>query len=526
MTRVALDLGTCNTVLARLNARTGEAETIRLQELSTPPLDGQPPLIPTALWVQDAAKGDCLAGNLALQTGHACHPQQRLHRHFKRNLMADAPGFSPTVDGVELTARWIGEQFLHATLQTLRATGETVSELVLTVPVNAFETYTQWLKNLNQAALGCPVRLLDESTAAALGYAVTTTDEPILVVDFGGGTLDISLVRLARHSKQGVSGSHVPPCAQVLGKAAAWLGGDDIDQWLLNDFLRAHDASEHELARDRGRLELLAERVKIQLSDSQEADFVYFNPEHSSVWRKTYTRDEFEQILESHHFYVRLQSALDQVLRQGDSHGLTRHDISHVLLIGGTSLIPAVSKFFRMAFPRDRLRNEKPFEAVAHGALLIDQRIQLDDFLHHGYGIRYWDPHRRAHDYEELFAPGTRYPTPTPVSLTLRASRPKQKAIELIIGEIETTPEPLGEVFFSEGTLIRQPLARTTSRIVPLNDKGEARTLATLDPPGHPGMDRLQVDFYVDENKHLRLSVKDLLSNSYLFEGRTILQLR
>jgi molecular chaperone DnaK (HSP70) len=366
--------------------------------------------------------------------------------------------------------------------------------------------------------------LLDESTAAALGYAVTNPEHPTLVIDFGGGTLDISLVRLprARSPQQPASSLR----ATVLGKAAAWLGGTDVDQWLLEDFLTTHGASAATCAADLGRLKHLAERVKIQLSSSQQASFVYFAPEQSRVWSKIYTRDDLDEILDKNNFFLRIQTTLDQVLRQAETHGLTRHDIAHVLLVGGTTLIPAVSRFFRQNFPRDRVHSDKPFEAVAHGALLLGRGFLLDDFLHHGYGIRYWNPQKRRHDYEELFAPGTRYPTSVPASLTLRASRARQKAIELIIGEMETQTSSPAEVVFTQGVLTSLPVTAGTPRVVPLNDGEGAKTIATLEPPGVPGQDRLRVEFRIDDNRQLRLTVQDLLANRILIEDHAVVQLR
>lgn len=520
MTRLAVDLGTSNTVVARWNDREACGETLRIEALSAPPLDGQPPVIPSALWIENAAEAQCLVGMLAMQREQTSLPSPRFVRHFKRNLMSDVPGFTPTLDGVEITPQWVGQQFLRTTFAAVKASGQEVDEVILTVPVNAFETYSQWLAAHSQAELGCSVRLLDESTAAALGYALTCPEQPVLVIDFGGGTLDISLVRLPRVLDAGTAR------ARVLAKAAAWLGGVDIDQWLLDDFLVAHGASSVTHADDLNRLKHLAERVKIQLSTLRQADFVYFDTTQSRVWSKTYTRDDLDELLEKNDFFVRMQSALDQVLRQAESHGLTRHDIAHVLLVGGSTLIPAVGRFFRQNFPRDRVQSHKPFEAVAHGALLLGHQVPVDDFLHHGYGIRYWNPQKRQHEYEPLYAPGTRYPTTTPISLTLRASRPRQRAIELIIGEMEVAPPAPAEVVFTQGALVSHPLAQTPLRVVPLNAGDGAKTVAILEPPGFPGTDRLQIEFFIDANRQLRLSVRDLLSDRLLLEQQAVVQLR
>ena len=106
------------------------------------------------------------------------------------------------MEGTVVTFETIGEWFLNTLIQQLKdETANPLESLVLTVPVDSFETYRHWLSKVCQGWNIEQVRLLDEPTAAALGYG-TTTEKLLLVLDFGGGTVDLSLVQLETENIQ------------------------------------------------------------------------------------------------------------------------------------------------------------------------------------------------------------------------------------------------------------------------------------------------------------------------------------
>jgi molecular chaperone DnaK (HSP70) len=125
--------------------------------------------------------------------------------------------------------------------------------IVFTVPVDSFETYRLWLGQVCESLQVEQVRMLDEPTAAALGYGLAD-QETLLVIDFGGGTLDLSLVQLDRAQAQpkplgfilkwgqksfAEQSGQTPKTARVLAKAGQNLGGSDIDNWLVDYFAEA-----------------------------------------------------------------------------------------------------------------------------------------------------------------------------------------------------------------------------------------------------------------------------------------------
>lgn len=532
--QIAIDFGTSNTVVAAWNEATRQTETVRLPPFSAAPTEGSPSTIPTLLYVEDGAEPRVRVGAEVRDRGEDVQGDQRFFQGFKRAIAADVPGFSPTLDGVEVTPRVAGELFLAEVLKRLPEAGHPLDEVIFTVPVQAFERYLEWLQGLARSLDVGRIRLLDESTAAALGYEALVPGVPVLVVDFGGGTLDVSLVRTPTARQAGVtlgagangSAYEKDRVAQVIAKAGQVIGGEDVDHWLLDDFLKRHDRTRGDVADDLHQLKALAERVKIRLSTHPTAELAWFDPASARTLKTTYDRTDLEDLLEAHDFFVRIQASLDQVLRQAEGKGVARADIAQVLLVGGTTLIPAVQRAVRQNFSRDRVKAHMPFEAVAHGALQLLRGVDVADFLYHGYGIRYWDVRAQRHQYEPIFAPGQPYPTPEPIEIVLRASRPAQPAIELVIGEMEPVAAGAAEVVFDGARLVTTAVGAAGVRVVALNDAEGAKTIARLDPPGYPGVDRIRVSFRVDDVRRLRLTVVDLQTDARLLDDQPVVELR
>ncbi len=543
--QIAIDFGTSNTVVAAWNEATRQTETLRLPPFSAAGgwagESGAPSTIPTLLYIEDAAEPRVRVGAEVRDRGEDVPGDQRFFQGFKRAIAADVPGFSPRLDGLEVTARVAGELFLGEIMKRLPEAGHPLDEVIFTVPVQAFERYLDWLHGLARKLDVGRIRLLDESTAAALGYEALMPGVPVLVVDFGGGTLDVSLVRTPTARQAGVTlgagsnghggargsnGFERDRVAQVIAKAGQVIGGEDVDHWLLDDFLKRHGRTRGDVADDLHQLKTLAERVKIRLSTQPTAELAWFDPGSAKTLKTTYDRADLEDLLEAHDFFVRIQASLDQVLRQAEGKGVTRTDIAQVLLVGGTTLIPAVQRAVRQNFSRDRVKAHMPFEAVAHGALQLLRGVDVADFLYHGYGIRYWDVRAQRHQYEPIFAPGQPYPTPEPIEIVLRASRPAQPAIELVIGEMEAVAAGASEVVFDGARLVTTAVGAASLRVVALNDAEGAKTIAKLDPPGYPGVDRIRVSFRVDGDRRLRLTVVDLQTDARLLDDQPVVELR
>ncbi len=523
----AIDFGTSNTAIARWNAVTGKAELVKLPGLSQQ-FSSQPPLIPSLLYVEDAATEKVIAGQTLRDRGLDTN-NPRFFRNFKRGIGTEIQGFLPELDGKKISFEQIGSWFLRELITSLQGeTAEDLQSLVLTVPVDSFESYRHWLMGISSSLAVSQIRILDEPTAAALGYG-TADQELLLVVDFGGGTVDLSLVQLTSKSSPsgyllkwgnkmlGKSKAQAKNTARVIAKAGDNLGGADIDNWLVDYFATTEEMPKSALTTR------LAERLKIKLSDQTEAKEVYFDDETFDTYELNLDRPSFENILKQQGFFARLDDLMNQVLQQAKRNGVETTDIDSVLLVGGSVQIPAVQNWIRQYFAEDQVKNKFQLEAIATGALQVSQRIEVEDFLHHSYGIRYWNYKTNRHDWHPIIKTGQPYPMEQPVELVLGASTPNQSSIELIIGELST--DTTTEVYFDGDRLVTRTVSTQGSLVQPLNDREGARTIAQLEPPGNPGSDRLKLLFNIDRDRYLRITVKDLLTQESLRNNYIVVKL-
>ncbi|MBE9095281.1 Hsp70 family protein [Tychonema sp. LEGE 07203] len=526
---IAIDFGTSNTVAARWNQAIQQPETLKLPGLSA--ISAQnPPLIPSLLYVEDAAQNKVILGQQVRDRGLDLSGDSRFFRNFKRGIGTSVQGFVPEIDGQIVDFERVGELYLSQIVSSIRELPLPVDSLIFTVPVDSFEAYRHWLGKVSQSLQVEQVRMLDEPTAAALGYGLADR-EILLVIDFGGGTLDLSLVRLdisAGKKPLGFllkwgekllaeSSAQKAKVARVLAKAGQNLGGSDIDNWLVDYFVKTQKMVKSPITTR------LAERLKIQLSLVNQAVEVYFDDKNFESYELELDRSRFESILAEHQFFDNLDECMNQVLQQARRQGLEIDDIDAVLLVGGTVQIPAVKRWVEQYFEPAKIRCDKPFEAIAQGALQLSQGIEIKDFLYHSYGIRYWNRRENCHSWHSLIKSGQSYPMSEPVELVLGASLENQPSIELIIGELGAETGGT-EIYFDGDRLITRQIAGQTS-VQPLNDKDGARSIAQLTPPGYPGGDRIKIFFRVDEQRFLRITVEDLLTNQTLLEDKPVVQL-
>lgn len=544
---LAVDFGTTNSVVARWDETSAAGQTLDLPPLGLATSSGTF-LIPTLLYVKDGQTGDVALGQEVRSQGLDRLPGNRLFRNFKRTIGAGSILEARIIDGAPWTDEQAGRIFLRRLLSSLPYCAEEIEQLVVTVPVAAFENYTSWLSRSLENLPAEKIRIVDESTAAALGYAITEPGAIVLVIDFGGGTLDLSLVRLpeSREKTGKILFSSFKEQdvekAQVLAKTGISLGGSDIDQWILQEALRRANISSEKLGAEYAGLLSACEKTKIELSNAESSTIEYSNI------RQTFTRTELEALMSDHGFYTALKQALDKVMGLAHQKGVYREDIRHVLLVGGTSLIPSVQQnldgFFRSITERKRksisqlptwpavtwnventsIRVDKPFTAVVEGALQITAGFGIDDQLAHGYGLRVLDE-KGSLDFDEIIPMGSSIPSRKPVSVALSASHSKQGWIEFVIGQINTDAIASVEVKYEDGQAYFVAQAgENTSRIAVLN-AGEPLKVK-LDPPGEPGLKRLRAKFQVDAARQLRLTVTDLKTRKTLLNDAVVASLK
>ncbi|MEG4404569.1 Hsp70 family protein [Microcoleus sp. MON2_D5] len=543
MTTVAIDFGTSNTVVCIINPDTQTPETLRLGEMSrifkTKNLSGdirEISVVPTLVFVKNA--GELVLGEKVRSQRLGQSQPDRFFKAFKRNLAADFQPPPRNIDGDTYTAESVAEQFIKTIWKQLYLHNIQPDKVIFTVPVGAFERYLDWFRDLGESLGVAEVQVIDESTAAALGYAVQRPGSLVLVVDFGGGTLDLSLVRTALTpplpplTKGGRN--LAPPLtngglggvrAEVLAKSDAYVGGEDIDIWIVEDYLRQIGSSRAEVG-PVGWQNLLeiAEKLKIQLSQVNEAKESWFDDENFMSYDLQLNRDKLEEIMESRQLLEQLRESLDEVLSIAMGKGIGKADIEQVLLVGGTSLIPAISNLVVSYFGRQKVQRDKPFEAVGHGALALTQLASVDDYLRHSYAIRLWEPYAKAYAYSPIFSKEMKYPCQSSEELTLQVAIEGQREIRLDIGEVAEVSQ--AEVIFNEKGQMTSSWLNKKTDFRSLESHHQQVCVAHLNPPGVLGIDRVSVSFEVDERRVLLATVRDLVTGKVLVEKGAIAKLQ
>ncbi len=242
--------------------------------------------------------------------------------------------------------------------------GTQVSEAVITVPAYFNDSQRQATKEAGEIA-GLKVRrIINEPTAAALAYGLDkkTSDSKIAVFDLGGGTFDISILEL---------GDGVFEVKSTNGDTH--LGGDDFDlaiiNWLAEDFKKEESIDLREDPMALQRLKEAAEKAKIELSSSSQTEinlpYVTATSSGPKHLVKTLTRSSFEKLSDD-----LIQRSLEPCKKAVKDAGLTPSDIDEIILVGGSTRIPAIQKIVKDFFGKDPSKGVNPDEVVAVGAAI------------------------------------------------------------------------------------------------------------------------------------------------------------
>ena len=242
--------------------------------------------------------------------------------------------------------------------------GHEVTEAIITVPAYFNDSQRQATKEAGEIA-GLKVRrIINEPTAAALAYGLDkkSTDQKIAVYDLGGGTFDISILEL---------GDGVFEVKSTSGNTH--LGGDDFDQciidWLADEFKRDENVDLKKDPMSLQRLKEAAEKAKIELSSSPETEInlpyiiaIDNMPKHLV---KKLTKAKFEQLVD--HL---IKKTIDPCLKAIKESGYTADQIDNVILVGGSTRIPAVQQLVKNIFGKEPSKGVNPDEVVAIGACI------------------------------------------------------------------------------------------------------------------------------------------------------------
>ena len=347
---IGIDLGTTNSVVAVMEG--GEPVVIPNAEGSR--------LTPSV--VGFSKTGEILVGQLAKR--QAVSNPNRTVVSIKRHMGSD---YKVNIDGKSYTPQEISAMILQKLKTDAEAyLGEKVTEAVITCPAYFTDSQRQATKDAGRIAGLNVLRIINEPTASALAYGLDKLGEGehrVLVYDLGGGTFDVSILNLA-------DGVFEVEASNGNGH----LGGDDFDarvmDWIADTFKKQNG---FELKRDpmtNQRLKEAAEKAKIELSGVLNTEinlpFITMDSNGAPVhFDATLSRAEFDRITAD-----LVQATIDPIDIAMRDAGVTNNDIEKILLVGGSSRIPAVQNLIKNKFGKEPNKGINPDESVAVGAAI------------------------------------------------------------------------------------------------------------------------------------------------------------
>ncbi len=460
---VGIDLGTTNSVIAVLER-------------------GEPTIIPNAEGNRTTPSmvafkdGETLVGEVAKR--QAITNPDRTIRSVKRNM---GTGWKTTIDGKDYTSQEISARILMKLKRDAEAyLSDTVVDAVITVPAYFNDAQRQATKEAGQIAGLNVLRIINEPTAASLAYGLDKEhDQTILVFDLGGGTFDVSILDI---------GDGVFEVKATSGDTH--LGGDDWDdeiiKWLVTGFKNDHGV---DLGADRmatQRLKEAAEKAKIELSTVAETEinlpFITATAEGPLHLQRKLSRSEFQKITE--HLLERCKGPFNQAVKDA---GVDKAAISHVVLVGGSTRMPAVQELVKSLTGKDPHKGVNPDEVVAGGAAIQAGVLKGD-----------------VKDILLLDVTPLTLGIETKGGVTTRMIE-RNTTIPTRRSEIFTTAEsyqPEVEIHVLQG-----------ERAMAQDNKSLGKFRLTGIPPAPMGVPQIEVTFDIDANGIVNVSAKDLATS-------------
>jgi molecular chaperone DnaK len=461
---VGIDLGTTNSVIATLEG--GEPTIIANVEGTR--------TTPSVVAFKD---GEVLVGEVAKR--QAITNPDRTIRSVKRHM---GTGWSMEADGKTYTAQEISARILMKLKRDAESfLGDTVTDAVITVPAYFNDSQRQATKEAGQIAGLNVLRIINEPTAASLAYGLDkeAADHTILVFDLGGGTFDVSVLDI---------GEGVFEVKATSGDTH--LGGDDWDEavigWLVDTFKAEHgvDLSADKMASQR--LKEAAEKAKIELSTVSETEinlpFITATAEGPLHMQKKLTRSEFQKLTEG--LLDRCKAPFNQAIKDA---GITVSAIDHVVLVGGSTRMPAVQELVKSLTGKDPHKGVNPDEVVAAGAAIQAgvlkgdvKDILLLDVTPLTLGIE-----TKGGVLTKMIERNTTIPTRKTETFTTAEDNQPEVEIHVLQGE----------------------------RTMAVDNKSLGKFRLTGIPPAPMGIPQIQVTFDIDANGIVNVSAKDMATS-------------
>ena len=488
MADLTIDLGNYHTIIT---FRDPPADTRALLVGVARPMEEYPGalFVPSLVHVGD----EVFLGEEVLRRG--VYEHEATFRDLKDHVIHPAPVVRH-VAGRRVTHKEAAATFLAKLTERLQTElGERLNVVFLFPSVDG-GPYRDWLRSVDLAAVRS-VTLVDEDTAVALGYGVNLfVDAIVMVFDFGFSSIRARILQFHWLGRE----AYAPPV--VRAAATLPVGTADLKQKILR--------------------ELHADQAKAN------------GPLPSYVWKRlvlhdadpeTLSHERFHELLERDSLVAQVQKTIDRAYEEAALAGLNRGQIQKVLLIGGGTRIPIVRLTLEENFG-DRLLGNLPELSAGRGGIEFLSDRPVDDMVRETYAIQVRDPITGEYHYPTVVEKYTRYPTRSPTARYI-VNTYYDGQYELHLRLYHTVRPGDGtdmrEILFGEDRKISFVAGKTEEIHEPVRDPP---LVIPVNPPGRVGERRFLLEFKVDNQKRLIVTVRDLREEKVLWEEKPLLDLK
>ena len=505
---LAIDLGSSTTVVV-FQQENGQPPEL----LDLPPISRAIGEIPSLIWKSSEKEESYLIGQQIIDLNLINEKENNLSQDFKRWI--GSKEIEPIYDS-KITPEKAGEILIHSIWEKV-SQKVNIKRLVLTAPVDTYREYRTWLVNVCNSLEVKEIALVDEPTAAAMGAGLEP-GSTLLVLDFGGSTIDMSIValeggegqaspiaQLVRFDGNNLEGksTQVLRTAKVLGKSGLRLGGKDIDRWIFHHLLPEENPTNSILRK--------AEELKCELSNTNIKETLVITKKVNNIQNEEkflkLSKKGLEELLIEKGLLKSIEKLFIQTINSAKRNSFELKDLDSVVLVGGGSRIPLIKNYLSDICNSIPFLTPPPIEAIALGALHLTPGVQIKDVLNKGVSLRCWNKKNEKHIWHPLFLAGQTWPTNKPLEIILAASINSQLSIDLIIGEPQE--EGSNEIIYTNGL----PTLKTIESKDKIKKITNTIISIPLDPPGEIGQDCIKLIFNINDNCQLEVEGFDLRNN-------------